>query len=522
MTVSTIDPISGPYDTDGSTYIYPFGFAITLASQINLIVRDSTGAEETITSGFDVYLYSDAAGGEVHWQPGSAPKPAGFAVYVTRDVAFGQPVQIGNQGVFLPKTHETALDNLAMQILQLKVGVDRSLRLANTDTDPAPTFPTKLARAGKMVAFDDDGNFVATISAVDMAALVAEGLAALDDIGDALDVAAGSASAAVAAKLAAEAARDAASAIADADADAIGYDGTISGSSSTDVKLALDELFAVSPGNAALSATTTEAGRKNYGAAAAITTGDAITSSGYTIPHVSSGKYHVVDLETAATGDLPDTDDVYVGWSCTVAFSGLMATPAVQGQWIQAKESSDVNIIYRGVAARKFYLMGQGEIFTFTWMGDFWLAELRSGPSSMSYMGRTYAGTPAWNIAAAGYISIPVNTQGSGSDGSGTIVHGGLSGDIYFGVTGVYVVQCSAYFGVYAGAGGIVLGTVATGQNLGGDWVVVGQNANAQQANVSATYIARQSTSIYPRQYNDGLIGFYPTSAVVQAWMISR
>lgn len=141
MTVTATVPLSGPYVADGVNRAWDFGFKITAASDINLVLTDADGVETTITSGFTVPAedIGQNDGGTVTYP--IAPVAALLApieVRVTRKVALGQPNKIGNQGNFFPLTHEETMDLLAMQIQ------DQSEKLGRALVIPVSADPSEL------------------------------------------------------------------------------------------------------------------------------------------------------------------------------------------------------------------------------------------------------------------------------------------------------------------------------------------------------------------------------------------
>ena len=130
MTVSPNSPVTGPIIADGVQVLFPFEFKITAASQLRLRITDADGSNGIETGSnitVDPMYINQNNGGNLGYAPGGIPVTAGKIVYSFREVAYSQPVRIGNQGGFFPETHEEAFDLLSMQIQQLNEGLSRAL-----------------------------------------------------------------------------------------------------------------------------------------------------------------------------------------------------------------------------------------------------------------------------------------------------------------------------------------------------------------------------------------------------------
>lgn len=156
MTVQTNTNVAR-FNGNGVTQIFPIAFKFNSAADLAvLLVDDATGAPSllALNSDYTVSGEGDEGGGLVNVvvAPG-----AGKRLFVSRTVDILQMADLRNQGKFFAETHEDALDLLTMIAQQLKSDIDRSLRVAETDVEPA-RIPPAAQRAGKLFAFDEDGN----------------------------------------------------------------------------------------------------------------------------------------------------------------------------------------------------------------------------------------------------------------------------------------------------------------------------------------------------------------------------
>jgi hypothetical protein len=159
MSITTTTRSAGPFAGDGSIVTLPFEFKVFEATDLLVGHTDADGDYTvlTLSTDYTVALNADQnlnPGGEVTLLTALA---VGESARVTSDVPITQPLQLRNAGPFLPAAIEDALDRvvIAQQQVDALVG-DRSLRvpIGETVTD----LPAAGVRAGKLMAFDDDGN----------------------------------------------------------------------------------------------------------------------------------------------------------------------------------------------------------------------------------------------------------------------------------------------------------------------------------------------------------------------------
>ena len=146
------------YTGNGSTTAFTVNFPYTEKSQIKVYLGTSL---QTITTHYT--LTDPDSTGTVTFL--SAPANT-VRVTILRETDFLQTVDYANNDILDAETLESAFDKLTMMCQQVKGLVDKSVGFDETVSE-AETVSLKLASgvtelAGKLLAFDDSGNFVTT------------------------------------------------------------------------------------------------------------------------------------------------------------------------------------------------------------------------------------------------------------------------------------------------------------------------------------------------------------------------
>jgi len=141
MSISSETRKAGPYDGNDSTTDFAFAFKVFEASDLR-VVTTTAGVEtvQALTTNYTVSLNADqntSPGGTVTML--SAPA-TGSTLTITSDVPYTQPVELVNLGGFYPSVINDALDRATIQIQQLDVDNDRSLKIPLTST-ASPELP---------------------------------------------------------------------------------------------------------------------------------------------------------------------------------------------------------------------------------------------------------------------------------------------------------------------------------------------------------------------------------------------
>lgn len=163
MTVQTNTNVAS-FNGNGVTQIFPIAFKFNNDTDlVVLLVDDDTGAATTLTlnSDYTVSGEGDEEGGLVNVVV--APT-AGQRLKVTRIVDILQLLDLRNQGKFFAEVHEDAFDLLTMIAQQHQSEIASSIRVAESDPEPA-RLPPAASRANMLMAFDASGNPIASAPA---------------------------------------------------------------------------------------------------------------------------------------------------------------------------------------------------------------------------------------------------------------------------------------------------------------------------------------------------------------------
>ncbi|WP_313338510.1 glycosyl hydrolase family 28-related protein [Stutzerimonas nitrititolerans] len=180
MTVQTNTNVAS-FNGNGVTQIFPIAFKFNNDTDLVVLLvdddtDDDTGAASTLTlnSDYTVSGEGDEEGGLINVVVAPA---VGKRLFVSRVVDILQMRDLRNQGKFFAEVHEDALDLLTMIAQQHQSDIARSLRVAETDPEPA-RIPPVVQRAGKLLAFDADGNPTAALPVADSSTGLRQELAA--------------------------------------------------------------------------------------------------------------------------------------------------------------------------------------------------------------------------------------------------------------------------------------------------------------------------------------------------------
>lgn len=156
MTVQTNTNVAS-FNGNGVTQIFPIAFKFNNDTDlVALLVDDATGSASllTLNSDYTVSGEGDEEGGLINVVVAPA---AGTRLKVTRVVDILQLTDLRNQGKFFAEVHEDAFDLLTMIAQQHESGINSSLRVAESDPEPA-RIPAVAQRANKILSFDAEGN----------------------------------------------------------------------------------------------------------------------------------------------------------------------------------------------------------------------------------------------------------------------------------------------------------------------------------------------------------------------------
>ena len=163
MTISSTT-VKNSYSGDSSTTTFSYTFKIFQDSDIQVIIRSSTGTEttKTITTHYTVTGAGVSAGGSVIFTSGNIPV-TGETVILRRNIPQTQAIDYIANDPFPAESHEEGLDRATMAIQQIQEEVTRSIKLSKTNTMTSTEFTVgAAARANKILAFDTNGEIAVT------------------------------------------------------------------------------------------------------------------------------------------------------------------------------------------------------------------------------------------------------------------------------------------------------------------------------------------------------------------------
>ena len=163
MTVSSTT-VKNSYSGNGSTTQFAYTFKIFANSDLQVIIRSSTGTEttKTLTTHYTVAGAGDASGGSVTFTSGNTPAN-GETVVIRRNVPQTQAIDYIANDPFPAETHEEGLDRATLVAQQISEEADRSIKLSRTNTMASTEFAVGATdRASKVLGFDANGELAVT------------------------------------------------------------------------------------------------------------------------------------------------------------------------------------------------------------------------------------------------------------------------------------------------------------------------------------------------------------------------
>lgn len=175
MTVPSETNRSGPYNGNGVTTVFNYGFRILDQAHLQVIKSDAAGNETTLTltTHYTVSGVGSAGGGAVTVLAAPA---VGETIAILRNMPFTQETDLENQGAYYAQTVEDALDAAAMRDQQLSERLRRAVTIpASSDgiggelADQLAADITRLAQSADEIdtvaSIDSDVTTVAGIAA---------------------------------------------------------------------------------------------------------------------------------------------------------------------------------------------------------------------------------------------------------------------------------------------------------------------------------------------------------------------
>ena len=153
---------------DGSTAAFNYTFKIFADSEMEVIIRSSTGTEttKTLTTHYTVSGAGNDAGGTVTFTSGNIPA-SGETVVLRRKLALTQGTDYVENDPFPANSHEDGLDRLTFIAQGLQEELDRTFKVSKTNSITTPEFTEDAAaRASKALGFSSDGNTLAVVDSI--------------------------------------------------------------------------------------------------------------------------------------------------------------------------------------------------------------------------------------------------------------------------------------------------------------------------------------------------------------------
>ncbi len=163
MTISSTT-VKNSYSGNGSTTAFAYTFKIFANTDLQVIIRSSTGTEtvKTITTHYTVAGAGNANGGSITFTSGNIPTST-ETVVLRRAVPQTQAIDYIANDPFTAESHEEGLDRATMTTQQIQEELDRSIKLSRTNTMTSTEFTVGATdRANKILAFDSSGEISVT------------------------------------------------------------------------------------------------------------------------------------------------------------------------------------------------------------------------------------------------------------------------------------------------------------------------------------------------------------------------
>ena len=165
MTVSSTT-VRNSYSGNGSNDTFVYGFKIFASSDLQVIIRSSTGTEttKTLTTDYTLTGVGTVSGGNVVFETAAIPT-ATETVVLIRNVPQTQAIDYIANDPFPAETHEEGLDRATMTTQQMQEELNRSFKVSTTNSITTPEFTDDAAtRASKALGFDSTGNVLTTVA----------------------------------------------------------------------------------------------------------------------------------------------------------------------------------------------------------------------------------------------------------------------------------------------------------------------------------------------------------------------
>ncbi len=247
-------------------------------------------------------------------------------------------------------------------------------------------------------------------------------------------------------------------------------------------------------------------------------------SNGATIPSTTSGIFYWMNLSSGVqTATLPSTSGLPDGFSVVVR-----ATGAPSGYQTAFVSGGGKNVSYRAVLSANFHLIGQNEVFRFTWLSTFdvWMAECLAQPGLVQCF-RGHNGT-TWNAGATALTPVTFNTLGS----SHQLFNVSAATSTLVPVAGVYMMNHRVLMSASAGGGtsgnGGLLGITPSSGSANSaygydyrDYVLTSDGSVVLNIHTTAVLYAGQAAGAY-YQMSVTTLWWFPGASAQNIELVSR
>lgn len=157
MTISSTTRTAGPFTGNGTASAFAFAFKVFSAGDLAVYrTATATGVVTTLALTTDYTVTLTDTGGTVTLTGGNLA--TGQQLLIVSAVPQTQSVDLTNQGGFYPEVINDALDRATVQVQQVQVQANRSIRFPPTETGISAELPKASDRANQYLAFGADGS----------------------------------------------------------------------------------------------------------------------------------------------------------------------------------------------------------------------------------------------------------------------------------------------------------------------------------------------------------------------------
>lgn len=160
MTIASTTAKSGPYNGNGATTTFNYGFKVFAETDLVVTLLNAAGAEvvQTLTTHYSVTGVGNVGGGTIVMV---TPPATGEQLVITRAVPLLQGLDLQNRKAVTPELIERSLDLLTQMLQDMNERVDRSLKI---DVFETVNLDTLLANVNAVSALASELATVAGIS----------------------------------------------------------------------------------------------------------------------------------------------------------------------------------------------------------------------------------------------------------------------------------------------------------------------------------------------------------------------